>query len=272
MSFNMDDIIDFIEDHKGLCITIAIVVILLIIGLCIRSHNLKNVAKLNEDIADTVEVTEIETEEEEPTTEAPKFVSDVGLREEEETEEETEPVDPDSLMYKEEESLGVFCKVIGHTVVPITNVDGSSCKKYLNSISVSDFDMYFGSPLTEEDMKASSYILIGTESDKNGDLQSTGWLIANLKDLDGNIPLYFSNLHIIGSLSNERTVLLCSYDWYSAFGLKDTLVLLEDISGTLNRSDYIDGDIISTVIWAKNIKIENVKGQNVVHIEYATAE
>lgn len=269
-----DNILDFYEDHRKLCITVGVIVVVLAICLGIRHHNLskKNANEPSTDIADLVEVTEAseevvevnETEEEKST-----YVSNIGLQYTEEETEETESIDPESLKYKEEKVLDVFCDVIGHTVVPTKNMDGSSCRGYLNKISITDFDTFFGTHLTHEDLMSDNYILVGTESDKDGDLKSTGWLQANLGSIDDGTPVYFTNLHVIGSLSDERVVLLCSYDWYSAFGLKDTLVLFEDISGSLNTKDYIDGDVISTIVWAKNIKVEKVNGQNVVHIEYA---
>ena len=36
-----DEILDFIEDHKVLCIIVAVVIILVIAAFGIRSHNLK---------------------------------------------------------------------------------------------------------------------------------------------------------------------------------------------------------------------------------------
>lgn len=267
-----DNILDFIEDNKKLVITVGVVLAILVVCLVIRHNNLSKKENVSEptDIADLVEVPESTEEVLEivESTEEPTFDSYVGIWYEEE-EEETESIDPDSLKYQELKTLDVYCNVIGHTVVPKKNMDGSSCKAFQKKTSVHDFEMFFGSDLTIDDVTANDYVLVGTESDKDGDLQSTGWLQANLSNIDGGTPIYFTNLHVIGSLSEERVVLLCSYDWYSAFGLKDTLVLFEDISGTLSTEDYIDGDVISTVVWAKNIRMTNVEGQNIVHVEYA---
>ena len=267
-----DDIIDFFEDHRGLVITVAILLVLFIICLGIRHHNLSKKAQ-NEptDIADMVQVTEEQGQPQvvEKDTEKESFTSNVGLQDSDE-EEETEEESTEVLKKPENSIVDIYCTVTGHTGVPSKNLDGSSCKGYLSQVSISDFDTYFGSELTDENLSSTSYILVGTEQIKDGDLQSTGWLRANLSNLDDNTVVYFTNLHVIGSLSDERVVLLCSYDWYSAYGLKDTLVVFEDISGTLSTSDYSDGDIISTVAWVKNIKSYVVNGQNIIHVEFAT--
>ena len=100
------------------------------------------------------------------------------------------------------------------------------------------------------------------------DLQSVGWLKDNLKSLDKNTAVKFTNLHIIGSLSNTHVALLCSYDWYSVFGLRDTLVVFEDISGQLNVKDFKEGDIFSATVFAHNIKRVDVNGQSVICVQY----
>lgn len=267
-----DNILDFIEDNKGKSIAIGSIIVIFLLCLVIRSCNMARAEKASQDIADMVEVTTVEEVEstvvEEETKET--FKSNVGFIEEE-YEEETTVVDPESLKKQEVEKLEIYCKKTGHTVVPIKNVDGSSCKNYQKGITTESFDSFFGSQLTTEEVTGTKeYILVGTEQIMFGDLQSTGWLIKNLDSIDGSTPIYFTNLHAIGHLSNEHVYMLCSYDWYSAFGLKDTLVVLEDISGTLDLDDFIDGDVISTVVLARNIQIEVVNGQTVVHIEYAT--
>lgn len=266
-----DDIIDFVEDHRGLVIAVVIIAILFCICLGIRHHNLSKKQEEPTDIADIVEPVE-EVQEEVITEEPPKetYVSNVGLQEEETEEEVLDEEVSEALRKPEVTKLDVYCNVTGHTVVPTTNMDGSSCKNYQNGVSITDFDTYFGSALTADNLATDSYILIGTEQIKEGDLKSTGWLRTHLGSIDPNTAVYFTNLHVIGSLSDERVVLLCSYDWYSAYGLKDTLVVLEDISGTLKNSDFIDGDVVSTIVWAKNIKVKHVNGQDVIQIEYAT--
>ena len=124
--------------------------------------------------------------------------------------------------------------------------------------------------------KATKKILIGVDQDyydfEKGDLQSVGWLISNIDSIEDNTAVKFTNLHVIGSLSDDHVALLCCYDWYSAFGIKDTLVVLEDISGTLKTSDFKEGDIFSATVYGHNIKVEKVNGQNVVCAEFATFE
>ena len=106
---------------------------------------------------------------------------------------------------------------------------------------------------------------------ERGDLQSVGWLIQNLSSLSEETAIKFTNLHVIGSLSATHTAVLCSYDWYSVFGLKDTLVMFEDISGTLDASAFTDGAVFSATVFAHNVKVvENVNGQRVVCVQYST--
>lgn len=166
--------------------------------------------------------------------------------------------------------------IFDHTTVPIRNVDGSSCKNYLDAVSLSDFDSYWGSELTEKDFKSKKKVLVGVDQNPKDtekyDLQSVGWLKDNLDDLKGNTAIKFTNLHIIGNLSDSHVALLCSYDWYSVFGLKDTLVVFEDISGKLDVKDFKEGDIFSATAFAHNIKQMDVNGQSVICVQYNVFE
>ena len=164
-------------------------------------------------------------------------------------------------------------KIWGWTKVPNRNQDGSSCKNYQSKVTLFDFGTYWGDYLTDEDFKGNERYLVGVEQNPDdrvkGDCESVGWLIQNLADLQPNDAIKFTNLHVIGSLSDTHVALLCSYDWYSAFGLDDTLVVFEDISSTLEVSDFKDGDIFSATVFAHNVKIlEDVKGQRVVVVQY----
>ena len=156
-------------------------------------------------------------------------------------------------------------------------MDGSSCKAYQKSVSLNDFGSHWGTSLTEDDFKGGDFYMVGVEQNPDdtlrGDLQSTGWLIDNLDKMNDNDAIKFTNLHVIGDLSQSHVALLCSYDWYSAFGLKDTVVVFEDISNTLNVKDFKDGDIFSATVFRHNIKVvPNVHGQRVIVVQYAVFE
>ena len=166
-------------------------------------------------------------------------------------------------------------KIFDHTVVPKRNVDGSSCKAYLDSVTLNNFGTYWGTSLTKNDFRGGRFYMVGVEQNsedyiKAVDLQSTGWLVNNLSKMKASDAIKFTNLHVIGQMSASHVALLCSYDWYSVFGLKDTLVVFEDISKTLKTSDFKDGDIFSATVYAHNIKVMHVNGFNVVVLQYNT--
>ena len=93
-------------------------------------------------------------------------------------------------------------------------------------------------------------------------------MINNIDSISSNTAIKFTNLHIIQNISDDGVALFCSYDWYSAFGLKDTMVLFVDESGTLKSSDFSNGDIFSATIYAHNVKVEKVNGYNVLVVKY----
>ena len=182
---------------------------------------------------------------------------------EENTEEDTESKEP---------NYNTVVTVFDHTGVPKTNVDGSSYKDYLKNVSISDFDTSFGKKLTKKDKETKNRLLVGVEQNKDdyvkGDLQSVGWLINNIDSIDGNTAIKFTNLHIIQNIADDGVALFCSYDWYSAYGLKDTMVLFIDDSDTLSASDFSNGDIFSATVYAHNVKVEKINGYNVVVVKY----
>ena len=283
-----DEILDFIEDHRVLCIVAIVVVIIVIAMFGIRSSNLKK--KEAERIAQ----------------EQQQAIAEQMITLEQDVEEEVVPVNPykESLgldankdndgrvEVKEEEKEEVVVIPVQSTptydtvvniydwrAVPERNQDGSSCKKYYNSVTLSDFGTYWGTSLTEDDFFGGERYFVGTEFNPNeiidekdiNSLESTGWLIDNLDSFEENDVVKFTKLNVIGSLSQSHVALLCSYDWYSAFGMQDTLVVFEDISNTLKVSDFKDGDIFSASIFVHNIKVEpDVKGQRVICVQYTT--
>lgn len=280
-----DKILDFIEDHRILVLGGIVVIILLVVVFAIRGSNAKKKAELAiqesvaaskalEDDMQNMSLEQDETEEVKPTS---AYLSQLGLDKdptEDERIEVTEPVetDPPTTAAPKKPSFPVTVSIFDNTAVPAKNVDGSSCKAYLNSVKLVDFGTFWGTALTEEDFSTSTRHLVGVEQDpqdfNKGDLQSVGWLIQQLPNLNPSDCVKFTNLHVIGALSSDHVALLCSYDWYSAFGLKDTLVVFEDISGTLQASDFKDGDIFSATVFVHNIKTVKVQNQTVVVVQY----
>lgn len=278
----VDNIIDFWEDHKKLCIAGIAVILLVVICLFVRSSNLKKRAAeeeaariLAEQQAAQAALEQDTVEEKEPQDEyqnrlgldSEKYGDErVPVKDPDEDEEETPPVVKRTPRYELE------VKVFDHTEVPKRNMDGSSCKAYFDKVSMADFGTFWGSDLTEDDFIGNTRIYVGVKEENYNplnDLESSGWLITHLSELQPNDLVQFTNLHVIGSLSKTHVALLCSYDWYSAFGLDDTLIVFEDISGKLETSDFADGDIFSAGVFVHNIKVlDDVAGKRVIVCEY----
>jgi type II secretory pathway pseudopilin PulG len=281
-----DEILDFIEDHRKLCIGIIIAIILIGVLLGVRSSNIKKKAEAEAKAQAEEAQAELEAQlalaQDVETEEAPKdtYKNSLGLDKDKDKDERIE-VDttpetiPEPVYVQTTPTYSTTVNIFDHTSVPTKNMDGSSCKAYQSKVTLSDFGSYWGSNLTEEDFYGGDFYMIGVEQNPDdtlkGDLQSTGWLINNIDTLNDNDAIKFTNLHVIGQLSTSHVALLCSYDWYSAFGMDDTLVVFEDISGDLKIGDFSDGDIFSATVFKHNIKVmNNVKGQRVIVVEYAT--
>ena len=288
----LDNILDFWEDHKKICIAGIVVIVIGIILIVVRTVNMKNQheaylaeqelkaqQELEEQIAAEEEAARKAAEEEAANTKTYKttgYIDSLSYRaetdgrveyKEKEEEEQVEQVEIKEPTYNLE------VHIYDSTGVPDTMVDGSSCKEYLENVSLADFGTMWGTELTEDDYNSTIKYLVGVKQDKNnferGDLNSVGWLMDNLSTLSPETAIKFTNLHVIGSLSSTHTAVLCSYDWYSAFGLKDTLVVFEDISGTLDMDSFTDGAIFYATVFAHNCKIvEDVNGQRVLVVQY----
>lgn len=270
---------------KKLIIVIGVIVGIFLIMCVIRASNKKKHAREAETATETVASTESSTMADLDTTEAPQdsYKQSLGIGNEDdsgrvEVERDTESATAtEAEPIQTEPTFDILVNNFTHTEVPVKNMDGSSCKNYQSKVTLSDFGSYWGSKLTDEDFIGHKKYLVGVEQDnvtaEKGDLQSVGWLIDNLnaEKFQSNDAIKFTNLHIIGSLADDHVALLCSYDWYSAFGLDDTLVVFEDISGTLKASNFKDGDVFSATVFVHNCKVEeNVAGQRVVCVQYAT--
>lgn len=274
-----DKVLDFIEDHKVVAVIIGVVVIIAILALIIRGVNLskkqKELAELQEQPVVEEVLPESTTEVEEPKS---QYQVNLGLQAEtdgriEYEEPEPTPEPTPEVVVETKPSYDTMVRIFDSTAVPKVNVDGSSCKSYQDKITLADFGTNWGTALTEEDYNTSVRYLVGVEQNKNdfekGDLMSVGWLSDNLSTLSDETAIKFTNLHVIGSLSSTHTALLCSYDWYSAYGLKDTLVVFEDMSGTLDMTKFTDGAIFSATVFAHNVKVlDDVAGQRVLCVQY----
>lgn len=280
-----DEMLDFIEDHRKWIILGVVAVILVIAMFGVRSVNAKRKAAEAEaqQIAEAEAAAEaerlaaLEQDEEEVVQPVEQYKNSLGLDADNEEDErvvvkEPEPPKPEVREEVKRAKYPPSVIVFDNTAVPVKNVDGSSCKDYLSGVALADFDTLWGSSLTEDDFNSETRYLVGVEQNPDdfnrGDLQSVGWLIQHLGELNASDCVKFTNLHVIGSLSSSHVALLCSYDWYSAFGLKETLVVFEDISGTLKTSDFNDGDVFSASVYVHNMKTEDVNGQTVVCVEY----
>lgn len=279
-----DKLLDFIENHRKLVIFLLIIIVFLSICLGIRACNMskKQNEPTNEDIISQEVVVQptLEPDVEEEKKPVSEYQNSLGLDNNKDDDGRVEIIEPEPTEVPEVEPIqteptyDTDLSIWGWTAVPNKNMDGSSCKAYLSKVSLSDFGTMWGTSLTEEDFKGNKLYLIGVEQDENnkvhGDLESVGWLINNISNFEANDAIRFTNLHIIGSLSDTHTAFLCSYDWYSAHGLTDTLVVFEDISNSLNADDFKDGDILAFTVYAHNVKVvENVAGQRVVVVQYA---
>lgn len=248
-------------------IAITVVVSLILVALVIRHINLSKKGSTDENTTlsqDTI-TSEVETES---TIGETKITSFVDKKDETTTRKEIEDITTKEEETTTKKSIDIYFNVTGNTEVPKLNVDGSSYLSYRNSIDIDDFKLVSPSQLTDENLYCDDYYVVGTEQTVTGDLKSLGWLRTNLDSLDKNKPVHFTNLHVIDNLNSKGVSLLCSYDWYSAFGLKDTLVLLNNISDTSGASKYKSGDIVSVVIFIKNISIQYVNNQWVVCLNY----
>lgn len=287
-----DEQLDWIEDHRLLIALIGVVIIAIIIGICIHNANVKKKSEAEaaeqarieqEEAEEAARLAALEQDQVEPEQPIDSYRHKLGLDGDYATEERVEVVEQDGTEIEVKPETTKRAKydttviIYDHTGVPQTNVDGSSCLTYMEGVTLDNFGSYWGTALTEDDFNGNQRYLVGVSQNRDdflkGDLQSVGWLIDNLGSLEPNDCIKFTDLHVIGDLSDSHVAMLCSSDWYSAFGLKDTLLVFEDISGSLKTSDFSDGDTFSATVFVHNIKIEpDVNGQRVVCLEYATFE
>lgn len=264
--------LDFVENHRKLFIFLVVILVLFVIMFAIRAVNMSNKEPDPSEVVVQTTPTPNPIPTPTPKTEYESYIDSKKNEEEKKHTTEVTKTTEDDAVPEIKPNFEVSCNIFSKTEVPNKNVDGSSCKTYLNSVKLANFDTFWGSSLDINDMQATKKYLVGVDQDdikeEIADLQSVGWLITNLNKLGKHDVIQFTNLHVIGSLSKSHVAVLCSYDWYSAFGLKDTLVLFEDISGTLSHEDFVDGAIFNATTFVHNIKVQKVNGQNVVCVQY----
>lgn len=291
---------DFIKEHKKLLITLGVLFVVIVCAFTIRTINLNKKAeqkaleeqkRKQEHLQKQVDAL-AEHEAQEENEEESSYQSSLSIKAKEEqakTEEarkrleekkaEKERKEQEEKARKAAEiaepTYGSDVKIWekGKDTVPERMDDGSSIKNYYSSVSLSDFGSKWGSKLTQDDKLTENFYMVGVDQNpddyvKGTQLQSFGWLIENLSSLPKNSAVKFADLHVVGSLAQDHTAILACYNWYSVWGMKETLMVFEDISGTLNPADFQPGDVFSAMIYAHNIKIEKVNGQTVICVQY----
>ena len=276
MEENNGGIREFVYEHKPLIAGILFgAIFLLVVVSAIRQRNLNKKAETddtNQEVAvvetqEPVVVNNLEDAEykHELGIDADKGDGRVGLID------ETGKVQQKQDVQQIDPSYETRVRVFDFQKVPDEMVDGSDIKGYLSSVILEQFGTKWGSKLTSGDFYSKERILVGVKQEaedfERGDLMSVGWLINNLSSLDKNTAVKFTNLHVVGKLADDHTCCLCCYDWYSAWGIKDTLVVFEDISDTVDKLKA--GDIFSCTVYVHNMKVTTVNGQHVVCIQYA---
>lgn len=282
---------DFIKKHKVLFIIIGVVLAIFIVMCCIRVINLSK--KANEpapEVSQTVPETPIEEEPEE--TEQSDYQSSLSIKAKEEeskkeeaekrlaekrAEEERKKQEEEAKKAAEaaEPTYGDDVKIWSSDGVPEIMEDGRSIKQYLAEVSLADFGSKWGSALSTEDKLTEDFYMVGVDQNpddyvKGVQNQSFGWLIDNIDGLPKNGAIKFTDLNVVGSLTSDHVALLCCYNWYSVWGLRETMMVFEDISGTLKPVDFKPGDIFSAIAYVHNIKVEKVNGQTVICVQYNT--
>ena len=131
-----DGVLDWIEDHRGLIIGLVIVVIVIGAMFGIRTYNLSK--KSNEQVDNNQQQQQVVTQyTQEPTiTEEPSYESSLANRVEDKKKDSTKNrVEKEEVVKEIVPNIEVSCNVFTKTRVPNRNVDGSSCKTYLNGVT-----------------------------------------------------------------------------------------------------------------------------------------
>ena len=281
-----DEFLDWVESHRVLIFIVIGVAVLAAVLLVVRSSNLKKNAALEAQQA-SEEAARRELEERmssaepelppEPEQPIGDYQSGIGGKGDNRVDPSAYvPPSETSAPVREEMANPPYVTVWDWSNVPSRGRDNSSFTGYMDKVDITKFSSKWGSSLTDDDYRSEVRHLVGmfqNEDDEvRGDLQSLGWLINGLDGLGANDCVRFTDLHVMKHCSKTHVAMLCMYNWYSAFGLKDVLVFFEDISGTLSTDDFKAGDIFTAVAYVHNIKLETVNKQTVVNVQYALYE
>lgn len=284
---------DFISKHKILVVIAVVILLFILILVAARQKNMaKKTAEQNSSVATTSVAQNSYTQlvEDEVNTQS-EYERQLGLganrsdgrvtitdevknkqeeerrKQEEEAKRRTEPLyDVYSRTYDSQPIYG-----------PSSRVDNDAFRTYCSHINLGVTGSFWGDKLTEADWEPSQKIMVGvTQNPANtegGDLQSVGWLMNNLGNLASNTCIKFADLHVVQNISNDNHVAVISiYSPYSAYNYKDIIVVFEDISGTLNQANFKEGDIFEALVFAHNIKVQNLDDTRILKVEYATFE
>lgn len=256
--------------HKKLLIILGAVIFTVLILFIIRGINLSRKSKEEPSASIETSAPTLETSKEPETTTT--FDSNMGLGTDSEETKVTIPDETEVIIEDDTTQLDSFdltFRVYGRTSVPNKLLDGTSCSQYLSKLSSKDITNW-GSDLTQSDLSSRKRVLVGTSQATDdickGDLQSVGWLMNNLNSLSDSTCIKFTDLHVVGTIPSNKTILLCMYSWYSVFGMNETLVLFEDCSNSV--SNIADGSTISFSIYKHNARVETIKGQKVIVVRY----
>lgn len=278
---------------KKVVIVLGVIVALLIVGIVIRSINMskKKEAETQQEVTEQQQVDET-TSKSSDSSKSQEFESSLtaSAKEEEREKEEVEQrkkekEEAEEKAAKEEEerlkaekakpTYGDALKIWSSDGVPEIMEDGRSIKQYFKETSISDFGSSWGTALDNKDKLTESFYMVGVDQNpddfvKGVQSQSFGWLISHLGGIDKNSAIKFTDLNVVDSYSSDHVAMLCCYNWYSIWGLKETMMFFEDVSGTLKPSDFSPGTIFSAIIYAHNIKVVDVNGQTVICVQYNT--
>lgn len=283
----------WVKRHKVLVIIIAVVLVLFGSALGIRSHNLQKKAEAEAQAKiEAEQKAQKEAEAEKQKEKSESYDPSLGVNSgndakgkveisdevrQEQAEEDAEAARKAELDNQTTPNYPTELRVYDHISVPEYAIDGTSWKKYANSVSLDDFGSKWGSALTHEDVITTSRVVVGTDDVEEGhhiddeSPRSVPELLNNFDSLVKPHTAYtFTDLKAIKSLSNDHTAMLCTYEWYSVYGLKDELVVFEDISGSVPLDTIKAGDTFSFTAYGQNMSHKVVNGKNVLLVQYST--
>lgn len=284
----------WVKKHKVLIIIIVVLLVLFGSVMGIRSHNLqkKKAEAQAQAKAQAEQIAKEKAEEEEQKKEVKSYDPSLGVNsgttkkskvkisdevKQEQAEEDAKEERQAELDNQTTPNYPTELRVYDHISVPEYAIDGTSWSKYANSVSLADFGSRWGSALTHEDVITTSRVVVGTDDVEAGhhiDGENPHSVPEILNNFDSFIKPHtaytFTDLKAVKSLSNDHTALLCTYEWYSVYGLKDELVVFEDISGSVPVDSIKAGDTFSFTAYGQNISHKVVNGKNVLLVQYST--